>query len=383
MLSRPNRLSLRNGRAPRLGGAGAGSLLKGIVEASGDGILVISTEGKILSFNDRFLELWRFSRRITAHRSDEEALRSAVQRVSNPDGFIARVRYLYQHPHEESLDEIALTDGVRFERYGAPLVAGGKLRGRVWFFRDRTAAEHAASARDERLAAVIHDLRTPIQNILLQSRMLREHGSAHERATVPTVPTIPRALERIERNAGRLAGLVNDLFEATRLDQNALTLRLEPIALAELVRALVDEIRASLRDHAVELRIEGPVPLVCVDRLRFAQILTNLLDNAAKYSPEGAPIEVVLAPCEGGTTVGVRDRGVGIASADLPRLFDRFFQTKEARARGLGVGLGLFITKTLVDMQHGRLTVESEPGRGSTFRVFLPAAAGDCGAARS
>jgi signal transduction histidine kinase len=366
MQSRPNSLIRRDRRAP-----GERSLLKGIVDASADGILAISTDGKILSYNDRFLELWRLSRRIAAHRNDEEALRFAVRRVENPDGFLARVRYLYQHPHEESWDEIALTDGVRFERYGAPLVAGGRLRGRVWFFRDRT-----ATSRDERLAAVCHDLRTPIQNILLQSRILRDHASSRERADLPG---LPHALERIERNASRLAGLVNDLLDVTRHDLNTLTLRLEPIALGELVRALVDELRASLRDHAVELRVEGPTPIVCVDRLRFAQILTNLLDNAAKYSPKGAPIEVVLAPCEGGTTVGVRDRGMGIASADLPKLFDRFFQTKEARARGLGVGLGLFITKTLVDMQHGRLTVESEPGRGSTFRVFLPAAASACG----
>jgi signal transduction histidine kinase len=349
------------------------SLLRGIAEASADGVLVISTDGRILSFNKRFLALWQLSRDATVAESDEEALRSALKRVENPDRFLTKVRYLYQHPYEESWDEIDLTDGVCFERYSAPLLARGRLLGRVWFFRDVSARRRAETAlanlRNEFLAMVVHDLRSPIQSILFQVNLLLKNANlaAGKGAVSP--------LHRVERSAVRLAGLVNDLLDMTRIDLKTLVLDPRPLALDDLVHVLVEEIGPGLGRHAVEVRIEGSLPIVSVDRLRFAQILTNLLDNAAKYSPDGAPIEVILAPCDGGATVSVRDHGVGIASADLPRVFDRFFQAQDARAKGLGVGLGLFITKTLVDIHHGRLTVESEPDRGSTFRVCLPASA--------
>ena len=114
------------------------------------------------------------------------------------------------------------------------------------------------------------------------------------------------------------------------------------------------------------------------DPLRLDQIFMNLIDNAAKYSKPGAPIRIVVEPVEEGARVTVIDHGVGIAEDAIPKLFDRFFQVQRAREqKRTGVGLGLYITKGLVDAHGGRITVESEPGRGSRFCVWLPAAPAD------
>jgi signal transduction histidine kinase len=115
---------------------------------------------------------------------------------------------------------------------------------------------------------------------------------------------------------------------------------------------------------------------VLADPARFDQIFTNLLENAAKYSAPASAIRVVIEGADHGVTVTVEDRGPGIAAVELPRLFDRFYQAPRARAQKSGLGLGLYIVKGLVDAQGGRIWVESEPGEGSRFHVWLPAAEG-------
>jgi signal transduction histidine kinase len=103
--------------------------------------------------------------------------------------------------------------------------------------------------------------------------------------------------------------------------------------------------------------------------------MTNLLENASKYSAEGSPIRILIASTNGGATIAVQDQGPGISPEELPRLFDRYFQTQRARARRRGLGLGLFIAKGLVEAHGGSISVESIPDVGSTFRVWLPSAA--------
>lgn len=120
--------------------------------------------------------------------------------------------------------------------------------------------------------------------------------------------------------------------------------------------------------------VNGEPPAVSADPLRLEQVVTNLLENAAKYSDAGTPIRIIIEPSGRGATLSVEDRGPGISPEELPRLFDRYFQTQRARTKRRGLGLGLFITKGLVEAHGGAITVDSVPGAGSTFRVWLPAA---------
>jgi signal transduction histidine kinase len=112
---------------------------------------------------------------------------------------------------------------------------------------------------------------------------------------------------------------------------------------------------------------------VPVDPLRFDQILTNLLDNAAKFSPDEEPIGVTVLPSDGGIDVAIEDRGIGIPSEDVSRLYDRFYQSRRARERKSGLGLGLYITKGLVEAHGGRIWLATQPAKGSTFHVWFPA----------
>jgi signal transduction histidine kinase len=135
---------------------------------------------------------------------------------------------------------------------------------------------------------------------------------------------------------------------------------------------VLKQVELTLGDRRVSLRVDDETPPVSVDPLRLDQVLTNVLENAAKYSTEGAPIELRVSASSGGAEVAVTDHGPGIDPEDMPRLFDRYYQTQRAREKKSGLGLGLYITKGLVEAHGGRMWVESTRGVGSTFYLWLP-----------
>jgi signal transduction histidine kinase len=250
----------------------------------------------------------------------------------------------------------------------APVRSDDRWLGTVVMLRD-VAAEHALEQLREEFAAVIaHDLRGPITSILLPVEQTLRKGTGSEGAV--SVPTA--LLERVQRGAERLNHLVGDLLEASRVEMRRMELDRKDADLGHLVTELVDDLRPTLRDHPVVTDLPPQPVVASVDQARLGRVVTNLLDNAAKYSPPESTIRVELRRSDGGAEFAVADQGKGIDPDDVPKLFDRFFQAQRAREHKEGLGLGLYIAKGIVDAHGGRLSVDSRPGNGSTFRVWLP-----------
>ncbi len=245
--------------------------------------------------------------------------------------------------------------------------SGAKL-GAVVIFQDITALKQLQHLSQDFLAMVAHDLRTPLQSVLMQLEALLRRSEG-EAAQVPTT-----TLQAMKRNGQQLDRLVRDLLDASRIDAHGITLDLATVRLPDLASSIVSQIEGVLGTHSISIEVNGTPPPVTADPRRVEQVMTNLLENASKYSGEGTPIRILVAPSGGGATLAVQDEGPGIAPEELPRLFDRYFQAQRARTKRRGLGLGLFITKGLVEAHGGTITVESIPGVGSTFRVWLPAA---------
>jgi PAS domain S-box-containing protein len=262
-------------------------------------------------------------------------------------------------------------------RHGRPipaLISGAPVRsesgarlGAVMIFQDITALKQLQHLSQEFLALVAHDMRTPLQSVLLQLDVL-VRGAQGIAAQVPMT-----TLHAMRRSGQQLERLVSDLLDASRVEAHGVTLDLTSVNLPELVSTVVSQVQGLLRAHPVTVEISGAPTAVAADPRRLEQIVTNLLENAVKYSDEGTPLRIVVAASERGATLSVHDRGPGISVEELPRLFDRYFQTQRARAKRSGLGLGLFITKGLVEAHGGTITVESVLGRGSAFHVWLPA----------
>jgi PAS domain S-box-containing protein len=229
----------------------------------------------------------------------------------------------------------------------------------------RAAEKELEKLRAAVAAAVIHDFRTPLQAILSGTEILagRTAGDQVARDTIT----------QLRAEVARLVRLSNDMLDATRVAIEDVSIEPEVVDLVALTSAIVHRYRPRIATRCVEVKTPVAVPPIAVDPVRLEQILHNLLENAAKYSPEESPIVVEVGREETGATIRVIDRGVGIEPADLPRVFDRFYQSAGARQRKQGFGLGLFIAKGLVRAHGGRIAVDSDLGRGSTFRVWFPA----------
>jgi len=212
---------------------------------------------------------------------------------------------------------------------------------------------------------VSHDLRAPLSIVKGHSDLLRELISGSDNAMV-TMST-----EAIVRGIQRMDVMIDDLVDTARLEGKQLSMKLHPVALAEYLPAFVIRNTGVLNPDRILLIVPGDVAPVLADDARLERILMNLLTNAQKYSEPDTPIRVRVQPTGAMVTISITDEGRGIQPDDIPQLFDRFYRAKGER-RAEGIGLGLYITKLLVEAHGGRIWVESELGKGSTFTFTLP-----------
>jgi two-component system phosphate regulon sensor histidine kinase PhoR len=232
-------------------------------------------------------------------------------------------------------------------------------------FVDVTELRRLEAVRRDFVANASHELRSPLTTVRAAAETLATVENDHKAAA--------RFVELIQRNAERLANLIDDLLELSRIESRELNLQLEPVDLASVVdRTLSHNAhRAQLKRIAFANAVTG-TPQVRADRRALEHVLGNLVDNALKYCGEGASVRVSAASDDGRVRVSVSDTGPGIAHEHLSRIFERFYRVDAGRSRELGgTGLGLSIVKHLVEAMGGHVFVESTIGSGSTFSFTL------------
>jgi signal transduction histidine kinase len=225
------------------------------------------------------------------------------------------------------------------------------------------------AARQEFLTVVSHELKTPVAVIKAYAEVL---GRRAELAAWPDQDQ--RIVERVQEQADRMLAMIEQLLDLRRLERGMLHLEMGRFDLAALLRRSVEAIQATTSRHRLAAHTP-PELFVRADRRRIEEVVTNLLENAVKYSPTGGRIEVRLQAEPGGSALlAVTDEGVGIADEELERIFQRFYQVRAGTfSRGhVGLGLGLYIAQEIVERHGGRIWATSAPGRGSTFYVRLP-----------
>jgi signal transduction histidine kinase/DNA-binding NarL/FixJ family response regulator len=228
-------------------------------------------------------------------------------------------------------------------------------------------ARDAIAARNSVLRIVAHDLRNPLNAIRMTADLLLDSS--------PTPEELVRRAELVRRGAEQMDHLIQDLLDVARLDAGQLALDRAPVAPERLVRQAVELNAPLAAARALDLTSDLPptaLPPVDVDAQRILQVLGNLIDNAIKFTPKGGKIEVSVTG--GASEVGftVRDSGIGMSEDDLGHLFRPFWQVR--RGGRAGAGLGLAISKAIVEAHGGRISAESTPGQGSSFRIVLPSA---------
>lgn len=235
-------------------------------------------------------------------------------------------------------------------------------------------AEEAVRIRDQFLSTVSHDFKSPLTTIKGRVQLLKQHLSTSpsaegERAVAELV--------RIDHIATRMTRLIDELLDVARLQAGQpLTLDRGPGDLVALVRRMAAEYEGTSRRHRFHVETAAPAITGELDSFRLERVLDNLLSNSVKYSPHGGDITLRLRVEDGVAVLEVRDEGVGIPSADLPQVFERFHRAGNVGGAA-GTGLGLAVTHQIVEAHGGAITVESQEGVGTTVTVRLPLRASD------
>jgi PAS domain S-box-containing protein len=360
--------------------------LAAIVESSEDAIIAKTLNGIITAWNSG-------ATRMFGH-DDREAVGHSIQLIvpsDRRDEELELRRRVVRGEAVTNLDTVRVTKGG--ERIDVAISvspirdATGSIIGASTIARDirarrRIEAERAAllaeaqaaraeavdanQAKDDFLAILSHELRNPLATIVAGVRIMRHFGSVDEQ--------VNRTRDAIERQAGHLSRLVDDLLDAKRMLRGDFTLERYPCDLADVTKGLFATLEESgtFKEHTVSIHAESV--WVYGDVLRLQQIVTNLLGNALKYTPTGGTIWVSVTPTEDAAVLRVQDSGVGISRDLLPRMFDLFVQGKpEPGGVRSGLGIGLAIVRRLVELQGGTVEVWSEGiNKGSRFVVKLP-----------
>jgi two-component system phosphate regulon sensor histidine kinase PhoR len=252
--------------------------------------------------------------------------------------------------------------------------ATGPRLGTVAVFHDVSELRRLENLRSDFVANVSHELKTPLTAV-------RGFAETLLSGSVPP-QDVEKYLGVILKHAERLGSLIDDLLELSRIESRKQPLQFTTVDVGRVAVGVMSGMEPLLRSKALSVKLveqtdpQAELPAEAhADRRAVEQVLTNLLDNAAKYTNAGGHIEVQLTAAGDRIAVEVRDDGIGIPERDLPRIFERFYRVEKARSRDLGgTGLGLSIVKHLVQAMDGEIFVQSELGRGTTFRFTLPKA---------
>ncbi|SEM24188.1 PAS domain S-box-containing protein [Syntrophus gentianae] len=369
------------------------SLLQAALDATADGILAADRKRRVIAFNRRFVEMWHIPMSVMDKTDDYKLLAYVMENLKDPEGFVAKVRDLYSKPEVEGRDILEFKDGRVFERFSNPQRMGDEIIGRVWDFRDITEHRRAEAEREKlqaqliqaqkmesvgRLAGgVAHDFNNMLGVILGYSELILERGDLSEK--------LQGNLQEIHNAARRAAEITRKLLAFARKQ----TISPRVLDLNETVESMLKMLRRLIGEDIdlAWLPCSSLWP-VMIDPSQIDQILANLCVNArdaisgaGKLTIETGMVNLDHAYCSehAGFVPGdyvllaVSDNGCGMPDEVLSHLFEPFFTTKEV---GKGTGLGLATVYGIVKQNNGFINVYSEPGEGTTFKIYLPRHAG-------
>lgn len=359
------------------------SLLNATLEGTTDGILVVDKAGTMVSFNQKFVRMWRIPKAIIESRDDNQALTFVLDQLNDPEGFLKKVKELYDQPDAESFDILEFKDGRFFERYSHPQKIENSIIGRVWSFLDVTERKKAENALREseqlllqahkmeaigRLAAgVAHEINNPLAIINEKAGLIKD---------------LLELSGDFEQNKEKFLSLINGIFDSVNRCR-VITHRLlgfsrridvsyNVIDLNDAVREVVEFLEKEIlfRNIRLTLNLGENLPKIMTDKGQLQQVLLNIINNAIDAVEKGGFIEIFSGVKDENTVrVSIRDNGPGIPKEIIKHIFEPFYTTKE---KGKGTGLGLSISYGIMQKLGGTILVQSEVNKGTTFIVEIP-----------
>lgn len=338
-------------------------------EADPNGLLLFDQDDRVRYVSRRMLEMYHWmSAGELVGKSYDELIQQDFSGGRDPQAVQEEVYEIFSHRDEPSHHEFRVPrSGQWVSRTSVPVQGPrGEYLGRFFVYEDITARKELDNERAEFLTMAAHELRTPLTPLSMYLQNI-------ERRLSRGLPVDPELAHKSRRQVSRLAKLVEDLLDVSRLESGRLDIQRDPVHLDDLIEEVVGDFRSASHGHDIVL-VRPRQPLVVAgDRQRLEQVLVNLLQNAIKYSPQGGQVVVTMAREGDEALVSVADQGIGIPVEEQSHLFKRFFRARNAATRHFGgLGIGLFVSNEIVERHGGRFLVESETGKGAVFSFTLP-----------
>jgi PAS domain S-box-containing protein len=345
--------------------------LDAILEYSADGVLILDSAHRIVVFNHALAQLSRWSATEALGRLHDEVICWA--RVETDLDLPSAVAGGWPLPTAQPL----YVEGDLRRRDGGTVSVGityaplfdrqGRLVNIIADVRDVTRFREADEVKSVFISVISHELKTPVALIKGYADTLRRKDARWDSEVVQESLTV------IVEEADRLNQLINNLLDASRLQAGTLPMETDEVALDALAERVAKLFRTQTEKHDIVVRFPQDFPTVMGDLSRLEQVLYNLVSNAIKYTPGGGTIEISGRSLPGEAVVTVSDTGVGIPLGEQTRVFERFFRGAQQRHQGIpGAGLGLYLSKAIVEAHNGRIWVESHPGEGAAFSFAIP-----------
>jgi PAS domain S-box-containing protein len=341
-----------------------------LLDAVGDGLLILTADHTIEHCNPALARMLGLSIEEIRGRKHDQVIRWAKQKdgmsleQAEMGGWpLTPNASLYVEGDLERTTGPALPVGITY----APLVsADGILLNVIALVRDITRFREAEELKSTFVSVVSHELKTPVALIKGYVSTLRREDASWDREIIQD------SLAVIEEEADHLTALIEDLLDASRLQAGALSISLSDVDLSVLARRIADRFQAQDNRHIITVALPENFPIILADEDRLAQVLSNLISNAIKYSPNGGEINIRGQVHPQQVVICISDQGPGIAAGDIPYIFDRFYRATEASRTTKGAGLGLYLARAVVEAHGGRIWVDSKAGKGARICFSLP-----------
>lgn len=344
--------------------------LDALLNTAADGILIMNSDHTIERCNLAFARLYRKDVSEIRGQNHEDVINWATRRQGRSleeaelSGWPLTPRAsLYVEGDLKRPAGDVIPVGITY----APLVSGeGNLINIIATVRDITHFREAEELKSVFVSVVSHELKTPVALIKGYVGTLRREDVSWDSEVVQD------SLEVIEEEADRLTGLIENLLDASRLQAGGFSLNLSDLKVDELIEEMAERFRTQTDKHLIITQFPEIFPTIVGDRDRLSQVMSNLISNAIKYSPEGGEIKISGQIRPEQVVICVQDQGPGIAQEDVPHVFERFYRAEEAARHTKGAGLGLYLTRAIVEAHQGRIWVEPRTEAGARICFSVP-----------
>ena len=344
--------------------------LDALLDSAADGILIMTPDHNIERCNPAFARLWGEKTELIQGQNHDEIIRwirreqgTSLEEAEAGGWPLTAHATLYVEGDIECPSGVPLAVGITY----APLISPeGNLLNIIATVRDITHFREAEELKSTFISVISHELKTPVALIKGYTGTLRRDDVSWDDEIVQD------SLEVIEEEADHLTSLIENLLDASRLQAGGIKLNLADLAMENFLKRFADRFQTQSAKHDIVVEIPQEFPVVMADEGRLGQVLSNLISNAIKYSPDGGEIRLNGQVRADQVIVCIQDEGPGIAPGDIPHIFDRFYRADEASRTTKGAGLGLYLTRAIIEAHGGRIWVDPRPGDWARICFSLP-----------